>query len=171
MLALALPATAAAGGFSTVGLSEMPEGVGPGETWRAEFMVLGHGRTPMSDLRPVVILAGEDGDKRTFRAHAGPTPGQYVADVTFPSSGRWEIAIREYKWMAPHTFGTAEIGGDAANAAAAPPPRPPAAPPGDGGPDLPLAALAALAAGLLAGGATWLIQRRRSPGGEAPALG
>jgi hypothetical protein len=169
MLALALPATAAAGGFSTVGLDSMPTGVGPGDTWRADFTVLGHGRTPMPDLRPVVILTGEGGERRTFKAQAGPAPGHYFANVTFPSAGRWEIAIREYKWMAPHTFGAAQIGGDDAEAvAAAPAARPPsAAPPGDDGPDVLLAALAALAAGALAGGATWLIQRRSSPGGEA----
>jgi hypothetical protein len=173
LLALALPATAAAGGFTTVGLESLPEKVAPGDTWRAEFTVLGHGRadSPLAGLKPSVVLTDESGRSEAFPARETAKRGHYVAAVTFPSSGRWNVAIRELDFAQTHDFGTVAIG-TGPPVTATPAERPAAqAPADDGGPDLLAALLAALAAGLLAGGAAWLVQRRTSGGGEAPALG
>src|SRR3954468_9988286 len=87
--ALALPGAAAAGGFATVGLSSLPDGTPPGRPWDVRLTVLQHGRTPMSNLRPVVrIRRAGGGPARDFAAAPAGRPGVYRARVVFPSAGR-----------------------------------------------------------------------------------
>src|SRR5262245_10966951 len=87
LFALALPATAAAGGFATV-----PAGTKAGDTWKAELLVLQHGRTPLEGISPVVRIRSGDRSQEFPAAPAGE-PGRYVADVTFPASGTWAWEI------------------------------------------------------------------------------
>ena len=125
-LALALAGTAQAGCWATVGLAGMPVGVGAGEVWTAELTVLQHGRTPLPDATPAVVISNATGETRTFAATpASPANGRYDAAVVFPSAGSWSVAVDDGFPVAEcaqrHTFGEHAIG------AGAPPPEPPAA--------------------------------------------
>src|SRR3954447_14292287 len=126
-LALALPGAAGAGGFATVGLSSLPDGTAPGRPWRVTLTILQHGRTPLSNLRPLVHIRSADGTTaRTFAARpAARRPGVYTADVVFPTAGRWGYSIAD-GFSQTHTFAPVAIGAAASAApaaAAAPPPR------------------------------------------------
>lgn len=153
-----VPAAASAGGFSTVGLeSPPPQGVGAGEAWEARFTVLAHGRTPMEHLKPIVRIERVDGEgQRTFRATKAGAPGTYRARVAFPAEGRWTVEVAEYPAIAGspvagHSFGTVDVGPATTSAREAQ----------SSGTPSPLVALAiAVALGLLAGGAGWLVQAK-----------
>jgi hypothetical protein len=162
--AACLPAApASAGGWATVGVSPIPDEVGPGDPWLAELTILQHGRTPLVGVNPTLTIANAHGEAtQTFRATATSRPGVYRARVVFPSAGSWRYVVDD-DFSQHHSFGPVQIGG--ANGAAAPAPVAAAAPPaGDGGGGSLLPALgAAVAAGLLA---AWIVvtERRRRPG-------
>ncbi len=85
VLALAAPATAAAGGFATVGLEPPAASIGPGDTWTADLTVLQHGVTPMENLSAsVVIRRPGGGESATFKGKETGEPGVYRAQVVFP---------------------------------------------------------------------------------------
>jgi hypothetical protein len=182
-LLLALPGVAGAGGFATVGLSSLPDGTAPGQSWHVTLTILQHGHTPLSDLRPSVRVASADGQTvRTFAARRAGRPGTYTADVVFPSAGRWTYSIDD-GFTQTHTYAPVAIGASAsvpalpspaasggasgASGASGAAARPES---GDGGGGNVFAALgAALAGGLLAGLATALVLRRRGPGAAPSA--
>jgi ABC-type branched-subunit amino acid transport system permease subunit len=93
LLALALPASAAAGGWATVQLSSTPAGTKAGGTWTPELTVLQHGRTPLEGVTPVIRIVGAGGEADQFAAKPTGTPGHYRAEVTFPASGEWRWEI------------------------------------------------------------------------------
>jgi hypothetical protein len=158
--ALALPSSAAAGGFATVGLSSLPDGTAPGRPWHLTLTILQHGRTPLSDLRPTVrVRRAGGGPARTFAARPAGRPGVYRVDVVFPSAGTWRYAIDD-GFTLPHTFAPVAIGSSRAVAAPAPS-APASAARGDDRGDLGAAFAAAAAAGLLVGLLTALAMRRR----------
>lgn len=153
------------GGFSTVELRSLPEGVEPGEPWEARFTVLVHGRTPVEKLSPGVrIVRADGGREHTIPARETAKAGTYSADVTFPEAGRWRIEVSERPDIdghpfAGHSFGTVQIGDPEEASAGA-----------GGGGDWLLALAAALVLGLLAGGAAWRAQRPpRAPVPPPPA--
>jgi hypothetical protein len=92
--ALAAPASATAGGFATVGLDSLPEGLAPGEPWTVELTILQHGRTPLDGVKPIVIVekAGA-GERRSLPARATGEPGMYRATVVFASAGTWSYVV------------------------------------------------------------------------------
>ena len=150
LLALALPAAAAAGGWATAGLAPPPAGIEPGETWRAELTLLQHGRTPLDGVSPSITISGPE--TRTFEFAPVGKPGLYAADVVFPSAGTWSYTVND-DFSQVHTFKPVQIG-------------PPAVSPG-GFPRwaiAPIAAAGALAAALVG----LALIRRRAPG--VPAL-
>jgi hypothetical protein len=150
---LLLPAAAQAGGFATAGVLNPPENVAAGETWVAQIEILQHGRTPLTDVSPAVIV---DGDRFEATPVAG-RPGVYTANVKFPRSGRIDYRVDDgFTNAEPHNF-VATI--EAKSAAA-----PPAAASSDF-PWLPVAG-GALAALLLVAAALVLTRRRR---GALPA--
>ena len=175
--ALALPASASAGGWATVGLEPPPEGMEAGQPWRVDLTILQHGVTPLEGVQPRVIVAREDGSARSsFPARATGKPGVYRATVVFESAGEWALVVDD-GFRGRHSFQAVRVvaGGKGrsteavalANASAAAPP--PGASGGDDGPDWLLAALGAAVAALAAGGGTALLKRRR--GGPGPAVG
>jgi hypothetical protein len=175
--ALALPASAGAGGWATVGLDAPPDGIAPGEAWEAEMTILQHGRTPLVGVKPRVIVSRQGGGgQRAFPARATGEPGIYQATVVFESAGTWTYVVDD-GFSAQHSFNPVRVvsggkkGSDQAvalaNTAAAAPPG--GATRGDDGPDWLLATLGAAAAALLAGGGVALLQRRRE--GPGPAAG
>ena len=157
LLLIAAPA-AQAGGFATVGLSSTPSGT----DWPVEITVLQHGRTPMDNVTPRVVI--EQG--RTTRTFAGePTgrPGVYAAHVVFPGGGRWEYSVRDgFTDVMPHTYPAVTLPGRVATPASVP-----AAGGDDGGVDLALLIPGVLA--LLAAPVLLLLPRGRRRAPE-PAL-
>jgi hypothetical protein len=107
LLAVALPSTAAAGGWATVQLSSLPAGTDEGGTWKAELLVLQHGRTPLENVSPVVRIRNGD-VSREFTATATGEPGRYAADVTFPSAGTWDWEIWD-GFSQTHTYAPVSI--------------------------------------------------------------
>jgi hypothetical protein len=98
VFALALAAigagSASAGGWATVGLASMPEGVSSGETWMAEITILRHGVTPTDGAAPnLTIRNKKTGASETFDAEPGEETGVYIARVVFPDAGTWSFEI------------------------------------------------------------------------------
>jgi hypothetical protein len=155
LLSLAVPGTASAGGFATVGLSPLPDGTAPGAPWHVTLTILQHGRTPLPGLSPVIrIRSGTT--TRTFAARTARRPGVYTADVVFPAAGTWRYAIDD-GFSQTHDFAPATIGPAAEPARAAP-----------GGANVGAAFAAAAIAGLLAALLAAALMRRRAPD-PAPA--
>ena len=152
-VALLVPAGASAGGFATVGVNPLPDGIGPGEPWNVELTVLQHGRTPLEGVHPRVI-ATSGSDRRVFAARATDRPGVYRAEVVFPDAGEWNYAVDD-GFTATHTFPPVRVGGGAAASA------PAAATSDGGGPDIVLALAAAALAGLVAALGSTALRRRR----------
>jgi hypothetical protein len=120
-LALALPASAAAGGWASAGLGPPPDDMGPGETWNAKMTILQHGnpQTPLSALSPSVTIR-KGSVAKTFVAKETDKPGVYVAKVVFPSAGKWSYEVydgftmyggQQTHHFAPVTIGTGSDGG------------------------------------------------------------
>src|SRR5918996_3379865 len=93
LLALTLPAAAAAGGWATAGLAPPPAGIGPGDTWQAELTLLQHGVTPLEGVHPTITITGPE--TRTFEFVPTGKPGIYLADVAFPSGGTWSYTVND----------------------------------------------------------------------------
>jgi hypothetical protein len=113
MLALAVPAAAGGGGWATAGLGPPDDGIGVGDTWRAEVTVLQHGQTPLVGVQPAVIITKGDTTRR-FDAKPTGKPGVYVAEVKFPSGGTWTYQVydgfTEYGGAQLHGFKPVQIG-------------------------------------------------------------
>jgi hypothetical protein len=98
-MVLLAPATAAAGGWATVGLDPLPDGA---PTWHPQLTILQHGVTPLDDLHPRVIV--ERGSvRRVFPATPTGEPGVYRAAVVFPSAGTWDYVVED-GFTKTHTF-------------------------------------------------------------------
>jgi hypothetical protein len=152
---LAVPANALGGGFATVGLSSLPDGLEPGDPWRVELTVLQHGRTPADGLHPAVIVTRQGGsERRRFRARAAGRPGVYRATVTFPTAGAWRLVVDD-GFSARHRFPVLRVGRASRRASIVP-----AAASVGGGPNVVLALAAAAVAGVAAGLGSAALRRR-----------
>jgi hypothetical protein len=164
---LMAPATTLGGGWATVGLSSLPNGMQPREVWVVDLTVLQHGRTPLEGVAPRVLIRG-DGSEKAFTAKPTERAGVYRARVAFPSAGRWAYAVDD-DFSQVHQLGSVRIGagGDQASAVAA---RVTKAPPSDSGNGVTLAGALgiALGAGVLAALFTTALRRR---GHARPAEG
>src|SRR4051812_34406819 len=164
LVALALPPTASAGGFATVGLGSLPDGTAPGTPWHLTLTILQHGRTPLPNLRPTVTVTSADSaTARTFAARPGRTDGVYTADVVFPTAGVWRYEVND-NFSQAHRFAPVAIG---AGAAIAPPPAGAAG--SGGGANVGAALGAAAIAGLLPALLAAALMRRRRPAPAAVA--
>jgi hypothetical protein len=151
LLALALPASATAGGWATVQLSSTPGGTDAGGTWTPELIVLQHGVTPLEDVTPVVRVTGPGGEAEQFAAEPTGTPGHYRVEVVFPSSGEWRWEIWD-GFSRTHTYAPVTIA------------------PGGGESGFPAAPVAgAVLAALGLAGLAFVAVRRRRPSPQ-PAL-
>jgi hypothetical protein len=153
-VALAAPATSLAGGWATVGLSSLPDGAQPGETWVVDLTVLQHGRTPLDGIQPRVLIRDtRDGAERAFTTRPTGEPGIYRARVAFPSRGRFTYLVDD-DFSQVHELGTVRVGAGGQAAA-------PVATSGTDGITLAGALGIALGAGLLAAVLTAALRRRR----------
>lgn len=126
---LALAGPAHAGCWATAGISPLPTAVEAGKVWTVDVTVLQHGRTPMPDAMPAVVITNsKTGASQTIAAKPTNTVGVYRADVTFPSGGSWDVAVKDgfpvAECATTHTFGSYTIGGDGGSTPAAPTPKP-----------------------------------------------
>jgi len=116
-LLLVFAETAYAGGWATVSLSSTPTGVQPGTPWAVDLTVLQHGRTPLTDVQPVVTIRS-GGRSQDFAAKPTGKPGVYRAEVVFPTAGRWTYEIDDgFISQMPHTYPAVQIGGPGATSA------------------------------------------------------
>jgi YtkA-like len=154
--ALAVPGSAAAGGWATASLGPPDDGLQAGDTWNARVTILQHGETPLSGVEPTVRIRNDKGTTRSFPARPTGEPGVYEAEVKFPSSGTWSYEVydgfEQYGGAQTHTFGPVAI-----------------APGSGGGVELWPFVLAGLAAALVAGTVAWLARIRRRTS-AVPAL-
>jgi len=141
--ALAIPASALGGGYSTIELSSTPDGLRAGDAWEVEIRVLAHGRTPIENLNPaprVKITETDSGVSHAVAARPAERAGAYRAQVVFPRPGEWTYSIRN-AYDGGRTYPAVDIGRRATG-------REPAA--DRAGWALPAALVAGLAAALLA---------------------
>jgi hypothetical protein len=124
VVAFVVASPASAGCWATVGLAPPPSATGAGDVWMAELTVLQHGANPLPDaataVPKVTIVNAASGERRTFRAKASDAAaGTYVAQVVFPSQGKWRYEVFDGFTSADgepapcaqtHTFGAVEIG-------------------------------------------------------------
>jgi hypothetical protein len=92
-IALAASSAAAAGGWATVGIAPLPEGVDAGGTWTTEITVLQHGKTPLDGLTPIVTIRDEGGEPHEFVATPTGEAGAYEASIVFPEAGSWGVVV------------------------------------------------------------------------------
>jgi hypothetical protein len=115
LAALALPASAAAGGWATAGVSPPPDDMGPGQTWDARITVLQHGNpdTPLQGVVPTLTIKNGSTSK-TFTATPSDEAGVYIAHVVFPRTGEWSYSVHDgftqYGGAQTHTFAPVTIG-------------------------------------------------------------
>ncbi len=95
LLALGLVLPAFAGGWAVITLDELPSNVVMGESITVGFMVLQHGRTPMTGLYPI-ITANSDHEEFLVTAEPEGKPGHYTAILTFPQDGDWQWSIQAF---------------------------------------------------------------------------
>jgi hypothetical protein len=116
LVALAVPASAAAGGWATAGVAPPPDDMDPGQTWDARITVLQHGNpeTPLMGVVPTLTIKNGSTSK-TFEAAATDEPGVYIAHVVFPRTGKWSYSVNDgftqYGSARTHTFAPVSIGG------------------------------------------------------------
>ena len=116
----------------------------------------------MSGLRPIVVVSGAGGERRSFVASPTGRPGVYRARVVFPSAGRWRLHVNDGFSPGVHTYPPVDVS-DSRRSAAVP------VSDSNGGRDVGLALLAAAAAGLGAGLAARLLRRPRGTARAAEA--
>lgn len=93
-ISLATVGEAGAGGWASVGLEPLPNGIDAGETWRAQITVLRHGVTPTDGAAPsLTIREASTGRTASFAAQATGKTGVYEALVVFPESGEWSFSV------------------------------------------------------------------------------
>ena len=96
ILSFALGIPVFAGGWAVISLDELPVGVVAGEAYTIGFTVLQHGRTPMTDLYPIVTAGIAKGEVLSFSAEPDGKPGHYTAALTFPTAGDWDWSIQAF---------------------------------------------------------------------------
>lgn len=107
------PASAGAGGWATVGMAPLPDGVEPGATWSPEITILQHGRTPLDGLSPSVTISDDGGASHSFTATPAGEPGVYEASVVFPDAGSYRIVVESGFGDSRLTYGPVTIEGGA----------------------------------------------------------
>ncbi|MBL8099207.1 MAG: c-type cytochrome [Anaerolineales bacterium] len=96
LLALIFTIPVFAGGWAVITLDELPTDVVVGEEFTVGFMVLQHGKTPMTDLSPIIIAnLNKDSHFKVIAKEEGK-PGHYTATLTFPKEGEWNWTIEAF---------------------------------------------------------------------------
>ena len=96
LLVFAFAVPVLAGGWAVISLDELPTGVVAGKPHTIGFTVLQHGKTPMTDLYPIITARLSNDEVLTFSAEPEGKPGHYTATLTFPKDGNWEWSIQAF---------------------------------------------------------------------------
>jgi hypothetical protein len=96
LLSLVFAVPALAGGWAVITLDELPTNVVAGESLTVGFTVLQHGRTPMSDLYPIITASLSGDAEFTVTAEQEGKPGHYTATLAFPQEGEWGWSIEAF---------------------------------------------------------------------------
>ena len=111
LAALALPASALAGGWATTALSSAPPaGIEAGEAWNVELTIMQHGVTPLEGVEPSIDVE-RVGVERTFTATPTGKPGVYRARVVFDEPGRWRYEVND-GFSQTHSYPPVRGGGE-----------------------------------------------------------
>jgi hypothetical protein len=120
LVALALPASALAGGWASAGVGPPDDGIGPGDTWNAKVTILQHGNpeTPLMGVVPTLTIKNGSTTK-TFKGTKTDAAGVSVIKVVFPSAGKWSYAVHDgfsqYGGATTHKFPPVTIGAGGAS--------------------------------------------------------
>lgn len=95
-LALVLAVPVFAGGWAVITLDELPANVVAGEPLTIGFTVLQHGKTPMTDLSPIVVANLHKDEEFKVIAEPDGEPGHYTATLIFPREGDWQWSIQAF---------------------------------------------------------------------------
>jgi hypothetical protein len=85
-----------AGGWAVITLDELPMNIVAGEPFTVGFMVLQHGRTPMTDLHPTITANLYKEQELVIDAEPEGKPGHYMATVTVLKEGEWQWSIQAF---------------------------------------------------------------------------
>ena len=122
--ALVFAGMALAGGWATIKLSSLPNGVSAGEPWVVNITVLQHGLAtqPLCCLKPTVTIrkvaalrsaSAASSTTKVFLARPTGRIGVYRARVVFPSAGTWRYEVWDgftrYGGARTHTFAPVRI--------------------------------------------------------------
>ena len=111
VLAVVWAGSASAGGWATVGFEPLPDNTAVGASWKPKIFVKQHGVTPLEGLQPLVTInETTSGQSETFAARPTSEAGVYEADVVFPASGDWSVAIESGFGDSGVTYGPVTIG-------------------------------------------------------------
>jgi len=80
------------GGWATVTVEDLPAQICAGQPVRFVFIVKQHGKTPLDGLKPTIVY-NSGGAVTKVAATPGKAKGQYIAEVTFPAAGTWNVTI------------------------------------------------------------------------------
>lgn len=111
VLAVVGAGSASAGGWAAVGFEPLPDGTAAGASWKPKIFVKQHGIRPLEGLHPVVTInETASGQSKSFAARPMSEAGVYEADVVFPTSGDWSVAIDSGFGGSGVTYGPVTIG-------------------------------------------------------------
>jgi hypothetical protein len=107
---LAISTSAVAGGWATVEMDKPVTRIEVNEPMTLDFTLLQHGVTP-ADWTTTYVEArnNESGETLRFDAVAGSEAGRWSVDVTFPSSGTWNWAIKTEELAVEDSFPAIEV--------------------------------------------------------------
>jgi hypothetical protein len=161
VLALALSAPAAAGGWAVTTFDSLPPQFEAGQKYILGYTIRQHAVTPISvDRTEIRITSADSGKTLTYRGSPDGAVGHYTAVVIFPYAGRWNWEVTqgpfEPQQLEPATVVAAGAAQAQAPAAAAPaaagaPAQPASAPAGPNGLLVTAAILALAGAAMLFG--------------------
>jgi hypothetical protein len=103
LAAIGVATPAAAGGWAVVSLDPMAGTPQPGQPFDVGFMLLQHGKTPITDTDAAVLVTDATGHETRFPARPHGRLGHHVATVTIPAAGT-------YHWSVAHVLGTQDVG-------------------------------------------------------------
>ena len=93
LAALAIAGSALAGGAASVKVQTPPSEPVAGEPTQLEFRLLQHDVRPIS-WEGVTVIARNGDEEVTATATPRGEPGDYVAEITFPTTGDWRLDFR-----------------------------------------------------------------------------
>ena len=115
VVALAVAAPAAGGGYATAGVTPLPSG--ESLVWEPTVTIRAHGVTPVDGLEPVITIQNLDtGEVRRFQAEPVGSGGEYRFRVEFPGPGTWAYTVMDGYAGQVHTFAPVTVGAAAGSA-------------------------------------------------------